>query len=86
VDRERLFVGSFNFDPRSARLNTEMGLVICSAALAGRLAESFDSHVPSRAYEVHLSEDGKLSWIEHTPQGVRRYDSEPGLASSGAPA
>ena len=28
VDREQAFVGSFNFDPRSAALNTEMGLVI----------------------------------------------------------
>jgi len=79
VDRERLFVGSFNFDPRSAELNTEMGLVIHSAALAGRLAESFDTHVPSRAYEVRLSEDGRLFWIERTPQGEKRYDSEPGV-------
>ena len=27
VDGERIFVGSFNFDQRSARLNTEMGVV-----------------------------------------------------------
>ena len=79
VDRERLFVGSFNFDPRSAELNTEMGLVIHSPALAGRLAESFDTHVPSRAYEVRLSADGKLSWIERTPEGEKRYDTEPGV-------
>jgi cardiolipin synthase C len=77
VDRERLFVGSFNFDPRSAELNTEMGLVIRSPALAGRLAESFDTHVPSRAYEVRLSADGKLSWIERKPEGEERYDTEP---------
>ena len=34
VDRERIFVGSFNFDQRSALLNTEMGLVIESPTLA----------------------------------------------------
>lgn len=28
VDDARIFIGSFNFDPRSARLNTEMGFVI----------------------------------------------------------
>ena len=39
----RIFVGSFNFDLRSALLNTEMGLVIDSPALAQRLAEVFDS-------------------------------------------
>jgi putative cardiolipin synthase len=72
-------VGSFNFDPRSARLNTEMGLVIHSPALARRLAESFDTAVPSRAYEVRLSADGELFWIERTPEGERRYDTEPGV-------
>jgi putative cardiolipin synthase len=34
VDGTRVFVGSFNFDPRSAKLNTEMGLVVESPALA----------------------------------------------------
>ena len=30
ADRSRLFVGSFNFDPRSRKLNTELGFVIDS--------------------------------------------------------
>jgi putative cardiolipin synthase len=42
VDGTKIFVGSFNFDPRSARLNTELGVVIESAALAGRLAAALD--------------------------------------------
>ena len=46
VDRSRIFVGSFNFDQRSALLNTEMGLVIDSPTLAQRLAETFDTLVP----------------------------------------
>ena len=78
VDRERLFVGSFNFDPRSARLNTEMGLVIRSPVLASRLAGFFDTDLSSRAYEVRLSGDGRLYWIEGTPSGERRHDTEPG--------
>ena len=43
VDRSRLFVGSFNLDPRSARLNTEMGVVIDSAALAARLSDALEA-------------------------------------------
>jgi len=79
VDRERAFVGSFNFDPRSARLNTEMGLVIHSPVLAQRIAASFDSDVPLVAYEVRLDADrGSLYWIETTPSGEKRYDTEPG--------
>ena len=79
VDRARVFVGSFNFDQRSARLNTEMGLVIDSSALAQRLADSFDQQVRLVAYEVRIGPDGdRLEWIEHAPSGERRYDTEPG--------
>jgi putative cardiolipin synthase len=79
VDRRRGFVGSFNFDPRSALLNTEMGLVIDSPTLAGRLAQTFDNVVPRVAYEVRLASDGRsLQWIERTATGEVRYDTEPG--------
>jgi putative cardiolipin synthase len=79
VDGSRVFVGSFNFDPRSARLNTEMGLVIDSQTLARALAERFDTAVPRVAYEVRLGPDGhRLEWIERTASGETRYDTEPG--------
>jgi putative cardiolipin synthase len=79
VDRQRIFVGSFNFDQRSARLNTEMGLVIDSPALAQGLAELFDTGVPRAAYEVRLAPDGRgLEWIERTASGETRHDTEPG--------
>jgi putative cardiolipin synthase len=41
VDQARVFVGSFNFDPRSAHLNTEMGFVIDSPALAQQVHDAF---------------------------------------------
>lgn len=78
VDRSRLFVGSFNFDPRSANLNTELGFVIESKALAGRLAELFDSSIPATAYEVRLSDVGQLYWIERRDGERLRHDTEPG--------
>jgi putative cardiolipin synthase len=79
VDGERVFVGSFNFDPRSARLNTEMGLVIASPELARQVAAAFDADIPRQSWEVRLAEDGSLYWIERTPSGEKRYDSEPGV-------
>jgi putative cardiolipin synthase len=79
VDRRRVFVGSFNFDPRSARLNTELGLVFDSPTLAQSLVDTFDKKVPERAYEVRLSGDGKdLIWLEQTADGVKQHDTEPG--------
>jgi putative cardiolipin synthase len=78
LDRERIFVGSFNFDPRSARLNTEMGLVIESPSLASRLSTAFDDQVPKSAYEVRLTADGRCAeWIERTPAGEVRYETDP---------
>ena len=76
VDRSRIFVGSFNFDPRSARLNTEMGVVLESPALATRLSDALDAMRGRDAYEVRLSPDGRsLEWIE----GDVRHTSEPGV-------
>ncbi|MCC6173414.1 MAG: phospholipase D family protein [Gammaproteobacteria bacterium] len=77
VDGARVFVGSFNFDPRSVRLNTEMGFVIDSATMAGRLAEIFANDLPSRAYEVRLGDDGALRWLEREGDVVIAHDIEP---------
>src|SRR5262249_50875828 len=78
VDRARIFVGSFNFDPRSARLNTEMGLVIDSPVLAQRLANALDTDLRRTTYEPRVGADGQCPvWIEHTPSGDIVYDVEP---------
>ena len=80
VDDARIFVGSFNFDQRSVHLNTEMGIVIESTAIASQLGDFFDKSVPELAYEVRLASDGEhLVWIERIPGGEeeKRYDYEP---------
>jgi len=78
VDRKRIFVGSFNFDPRSARINTEMGFVIDSPTFAQQLAQYFDTTVPMVAYEVRLMSDGQsLEWIDRSAAGEIRYTTEP---------
>jgi putative cardiolipin synthase len=82
VDRERVFVGSFNLDPRSMRLNTEMGVIIDSPALSGQLARQFDTVIPQKAFEVRMQADGHgLEWIEQSPQGEMRYTTEPGAGA-----
>jgi putative cardiolipin synthase len=78
VDRSHVFVGSFNFDPRSATLNTEMGFVVESPALAQKIEAALSSRMPFNAYQVHLSDTGKLYWTERRNGMVVRYDTEPG--------
>ncbi|MDM0117920.1 phospholipase D family protein [Variovorax sp. J22R133] len=77
ADRKRLFVGSFNLDPRSARLNTEMGVVIDSASLATVLARQLDSRLPDEAYLVRLRPDGDLEWVEQSADGEKIFTTEP---------
>ena len=78
VDGERIFIGSFNFDPRSALLNTEMGLVIDSPTMARALAEGFETQVPRLAYEVRLAPDGgSLQWVERSAAGEKVFGTEP---------
>jgi putative cardiolipin synthase len=77
VDRSRVFIGSFNFDPRSARLNTEMGFVVDSPALAEAMAERLALNMPSRANEVRLSESGSLQWLEQRDGQEVFHDEEP---------
>jgi putative cardiolipin synthase len=78
VDRTRMFIGSFNFDPRSMHLNTELGFVVENPAMASRLQDSFDDLVPQRAYEVILNDDGDLVWIERNDDREVRHETEPG--------
>jgi putative cardiolipin synthase len=80
VDDTRVFIGSFNFDPRSARLNTELGFVIHSPELAQRIAAAFERAVPLNAYELRLTPGGDLYWIENRDGGEIRHDTEPGTS------
>ncbi|MFC5459772.1 phospholipase D family protein [Massilia niabensis] len=81
VDGRRVFIGSFNLDPRSIDLNTEMGLVIDSPLLAGQLGRTLDERMPGRAYEVRLDDSGKLYWLERTEGKVLRHEEEPGTSA-----
>jgi putative cardiolipin synthase len=78
VDRSRVFIGSFNFDPRSARLNTEIGFVIDSPALAQRIANAFADSLPARAYKMHLSDAEVLQWVEQRNGKEIVHNKEPG--------
>jgi len=73
LDRESLFVGSANLDPRSGKLNTELGILFQSEPLAKGLTDWFDANEARIAYRVSLDQshcadahrcDGQLRWTE----------------------
>jgi putative cardiolipin synthase len=76
VDREQVFIGSFNFDPRSAFINTELGVIIHSSRLAADLLEPLDEGAGRNAYEVFLK-DGKLRWRAYHDEEEVVYTKEP---------
>ena len=82
-DRQRLFIGSMNFDQRSMHLNTEVGLIIDSPELAQQIAARFDAMVqPVNSYMLVLRPNesgGKpgLVWRTQEDGKAVEYDREP---------
>jgi len=77
-DRESVFIGSFNLDPRSATINTEAGLYVESPELAEQVLEYMDEGVqPEHSYQVKMDADGDLYWETIIDGATVRYDQEP---------
>ncbi len=63
VDRSRVYIGSFNLDPRARDYNTEMGVLIDSPELAEELAQLAEELMqPENSWQVKLNDEGKLIW------------------------
>lgn len=77
IDGQYVFVGSFNFDPRSANLNTELGFVIDSPGLALNIRRAFDEEVPDQAYHLSLDDRGRLRWTVRDGERLQVYVREP---------
>ncbi|HEY4446907.1 MAG TPA: phospholipase D family protein [Steroidobacteraceae bacterium] len=83
-DRQKLFIGSMNYDQRSKRINTEIGLIIQSPELAEQTARRFDAMVkPNECYIVGLVPKGApgkspgLVWRTEEDSRMVEYTSEP---------
>jgi putative cardiolipin synthase len=77
VDDKEVFIGSFNFDPRSANLNTELGVLIRDPELALLYSVLIDERLREDTFEVFLNEDGKVRWRGYKDGEEIIYDKEP---------
>jgi putative cardiolipin synthase len=67
VDREHVYIGSMNYDPRSAMINSEMGVFIESKGLGEALAQLIERDVQTaNSWRVELDGDGELHWVNDT--------------------
>jgi len=80
IDKQLMFIGSMNLDARSARANTEVGLVIDSPELIARASDAlFHTLTTSGGYELRLAPDGEhIQWLERDADNtVVVHDTEP---------
>ena len=77
-DRKSVFIGSFNLDPRSTALNTEIGVMIDSPEVAGQVGELMDEGVaPGAAFHVTLDANDNLVWSTENNEGKVEYYTDP---------
>lgn len=81
IDRERMFIGSVNLDPRSEALNTEFGLLIRSPDLAAEALGLLELLKREASYQVRLKQGTQrdLEWVRMDERnGTEVIDDEPG--------
>jgi putative cardiolipin synthase len=88
-DRKEVYIGSFNFDPRSANINTELGVICEVPEMASDIAVAlFDEYVAKAAYRLELviedeNIDGvivpmeKVIWVETVDGKEIRHSVQP---------
>lgn len=82
-DRDTMFIGSMNLDPRSINLNTEIGVLIYSKPLAEFASETFLAELPEHAWRLdidrHLGSSEQLIWLDEAqdPAVVVSRNREP---------
>ncbi len=78
IDEKQVFIGSFNFDPRSAYLNTEIGVLLNSPRLAKAVHYTMDENLSKYAYKLVLNADQQINWKIKLSNGQTRiYPREP---------
>jgi putative cardiolipin synthase len=84
-DRNAVFIGSLNLDPRSVRLNTEIGVVCESPPLAEEIGGALERNLDTIAWRlervVDASGSAHIEWVETSTEGERRYSDEPEVSA-----
>ena len=78
IDRKDIFIGSFNFDPRSAEINTEVGILYEVPEMAELIAtEAFDKGLLENTYQLSLDDKNNIIWTEQHEGKKTIYHSDP---------
>jgi phosphatidylserine/phosphatidylglycerophosphate/cardiolipin synthase-like enzyme len=78
IDQNTVFIGSMNMDARSARTNSEMGIVLRSPEIARQVTSLLDDISADGSYELKLDRRGRIEWssgdeVWHTDPETTRW-------------
>jgi len=78
IDQERVYIGSFNLNPRSAYLNSEMAFIINSKALAQAVTDIIEIQMqPENSWTVSLDEHNEMQWTSQFKNETQTYSHDP---------
>jgi len=81
LDRESVFIGSLNLDPRAVYFNTEIGVIFHAPDLAAEMGREFDKEIEKVAFRLELvtNDKGREGILWHGPGGGEQevFDHEP---------
>ena len=63
IDQKIVFIGSLNMDERSARINSELGLVINSTEIAREVTGLLDDISTDGSYKLQLDQHDRVEWV-----------------------
>ena len=78
IDQKTVFIGSMNMDARSARTNSELGLVIRSTEIARQVTSLLDDISADGSYRLQLvDQSNQIEWSSGEPGAQRTWYSDP---------
>jgi cardiolipin synthase C len=80
IDQKIVFVGSLNMDERSARTNSELGLVISSAEIAHEVTGLLDDISTDGSYKVQLDPHDRVEWVSGDGGTQKVWHTDPGTS------
>jgi putative cardiolipin synthase len=82
-DRNKVFIGSFNLDPRSHTENSEIGMIMSSPPIANDMSEWFDQNIDKVAFRLELQQHSnggeQIIWHGIKDGKMHTYTREPNV-------
>ena len=77
IDQRTVFIGSMNMDARSARTNSELGLVLASPEIAQQVTSLLDDVSADGSYKLELDPSERIVWTSGEPGSEEVWYSDP---------